>query len=108
MAATKTPKARKATKPTAAGPAAAKATKQAKAKKMSALDAAAKVLAGAEGPLNCKEMIDTMAARGYWRSPGGKTPASTLYAAILREIKMKGAEGRFRKAERGKFELKQK
>jgi len=108
MAATKASKSRKATKSTAVDSAVAKATKQAKPKKLSALDAAAKVLAGAEAPLNCKEMIDTMAAKGYWRSPGGKTPASTLYAAILREIKVKGAEGRFRKAERGKFELKQK
>jgi hypothetical protein len=75
-------------------------------KKLSALDAAAKVLAEADGPMNCKEMIDAMAAKGYWTSPAGKTPASTLYAAILREITTKGSDSRFRKTERGKFALK--
>jgi hypothetical protein len=25
----------------------------------------------------------------YWTSPGGKTPASTLYSALLRELKTK-------------------
>ena len=75
-------------------------------KKLSALDAAAKVLAEAGTPLGCQEMIDAMAAKGYWTSPGGKTPASTLYAAILRELKVKGNDARFVKTERGKFALK--
>jgi hypothetical protein len=44
-----------------------------------------------------------MAAKGYWTSPGGKTPAATLYSALLREIKVKGAQARFQKTERGKF-----
>jgi hypothetical protein len=105
MAATKTTGTRKAAKPAAA---AAKATKGSKAKKMSALGAAAKVLADADAPLNCKEMIEAMAVKGLWRSPGGKTPASTLYSAILREIKTKRAESRFRKKERGKFQLNSK
>jgi hypothetical protein len=73
-------------------------------KKLSAIDAAAKVL-GEEGrPMNCQEMIDAMAAKGYWQSPGGKTPAATLYASILREQKVRGAEARFVKAQRGRFE----
>src|SRR5262245_52540840 len=75
-------------------------------KKLSALDAAAKVLGEADGPMNCKEMIDAMAGKGYWTSPAGKTPASTLYAAILREITTKGTESRFKKTERGKFALR--
>jgi hypothetical protein len=50
-------------------------------------------------------MIERMAAKGYWTSPGGKTPASTLYAAILREIQAKGKEARFVKADRGQFTL---
>ena len=58
------------------------ATVDAPAKKLSALDATAKVLAEAGTPLTCQEMIDAMAAKGYWTSPGGKTPASTLYAAF--------------------------
>ena len=51
------------------------------AKKLSALDAAAKVLAETGESMWCKEMIEAMAAKGYWSSPGGKTPASTLYSA---------------------------
>ncbi len=74
--------------------------------KTSALDAAAKVLGEAKGPLTTKEMIDAMATKGYWKSPGGKTPDRTLYSAILREIVTKGKEARFTKTERGKFALR--
>lgn len=74
-------------------------------KKMSALDAAAKVLGEAKEPLNAKGMIERMAAKGYWTSPGGKTPHATLYAAILREIQTKGKETRFAKTDRGHFTL---
>ena len=81
---------------------------KAKAKKTSALDAAARVLGEAGKPLNCQEMIDAMAAKGYWHSPGGKTPSATLYSAILRELKTKKSEARFRKTERGKFEFRAK
>ena len=72
-------------------------------KKLSALDAAARVLAEAGQAMTCQEMIERMAAKGYWTSPGGKTPHATLYAAILREIQVKGAATRFQKTERGKF-----
>ena len=75
--------------------------------KTSAL-AAAKVLGEQGKPMNCQEMIDAMAAKGYWTSPGGKTPSATLYSAILRELKTKTSEARFRKTERGKFELRAK
>jgi hypothetical protein len=61
------------------------------------------VLAEAGQAMTCQEMIETMAAKGYWTSPGGKTPHATLYAAILREIQVKGAATRFQKTERGKF-----
>jgi hypothetical protein len=27
-------------------------------------------------------MIEAMAAKRYWTSPGGKTPAATLYTAV--------------------------
>jgi HB1, ASXL, restriction endonuclease HTH domain len=77
-------------------------------KKLSALDAAAKVLADNGEPMQCQQMIEAMAAKGYWKSPGGKTPHATLYAAILREIKAKGNEARFQKIERGKFAAKGK
>jgi hypothetical protein len=46
-----------------------------------------------------------MAAKGYWTSPGGKTPEATLYSAILREVQTRGAKSRFTKTERGKFAL---
>ena len=78
---------------------------QADPKKLSALDAAAKVLGEAGQPMNCQEMIQAMAAKGYWTSPGGKTPSATLYSGILRELKTKGKEARFQKTERGKFTL---
>ena len=73
--------------------------------KLSALDAAAKVLAESGEPMTSKEMIDAMATKGYWTSPGGKTPHATLYAAILREIQTKGADARFQKTERGHFAI---
>jgi HB1, ASXL, restriction endonuclease HTH domain len=82
---------------------AAKGHAEAKPKKLSALDAAAKILAESGKAMNCKEMIDAMAKKGYWTSPGGATPWATLYSAILRELKTKGKEARFKKAERGKF-----
>jgi len=72
-------------------------------KKLSALDSAARVLTESGQAMNCQEMIEAMAAKGYWSSPGGKTPSATLYSSILRELKTKGADARFRKTERGKF-----
>ncbi len=74
-----------------------------KAKKLSALHAAAQVLAETGQPMGCKEMIEGMAQKGYWSSPGGKTPASTLYSAITKEISTKGKESRFKKTDRGRF-----
>jgi HB1/ASXL restriction endonuclease-like protein with HTH domain len=83
-----------------------KAKKESKPKKLSALDAAARVLEEEGKPMGCKEMIEAMAAKGYWKSPGGKTPHATLYSAILRELSEKGKDARFRKTERGKFQFK--
>jgi len=94
-----------ATPPTEA-PAKTKAPKarvEPKPKKVSALDAAAKVLGEQGKPMNCQEMIEEMSKKKYWTSPNGATPGATLYAAIIREIKVKGKEARFEKAERGKF-----
>ena len=77
----------------------------AKPGKLSALDAAAKVLAEEGRAMGCQEMIAAMAAKGYWTSPGGKTPAATLYSALLKETRTKGTQSRFTKTERGKFGL---
>jgi len=71
---------------------------------LSGLDAAAKVLAEAGEPLNCKAIVERAFEAGYWRSDG-KTPAATIYAAILREMQNKGDESRFVKAGRGLFAL---
>ena len=68
--------------------------------KMSCIDAAVKVLAEKGEPMNCKEMIEAMAAKGYWTTPGGKTPHATLYSSIAREIRDKGKESRFKKSDR--------
>ncbi len=70
---------------------------------MSGLDAAAKVLQETEEVMTAKQMVEAAGAKGYWTSPGGKTPHATVYAAIIREIATKGGEARFRKTERGKF-----
>jgi len=113
----KAPKAKKATEavevvpppeatPTTETPAKTKAPKaksEPKPKKVSALDAAAKVLGEAGKPMTCQEMIEEMSRKKYWTSPNGATPGATLYAAIIREIKVKGKDSRFEKAERGKF-----
>jgi hypothetical protein len=88
---------------------AAKPAKKAKApkeKKVSAIDAAAQVLAKSKEAMNCKEMIDAMAKQALWTSPGGKTPHATLYSAIIREIATKGKESRFVKKDRGQFAAK--
>lgn len=74
-----------------------------KAKRLSALDAAAAVLAESGKPMRAAELIQEMQNRGLWKSPGGKTPDATLYAAIIREIASKGKEARFKKLEKGVF-----
>ena len=81
----------------------AEAKAEAKAKNLSALDAAAQVLTETGQPMSCQEMIEAMAQKRYWSSPGGKTPASTLYSGILKEITTKGKESRFKKTDRGRF-----
>jgi len=77
-----------------------------KVKRASALDSAVRVLSEAKEPQTCQQLIDTMAAKNYWKSAGGKTPRNTLYAAILKEINTKGKESRFQKVGRGQFTLK--
>lgn len=74
-----------------------------KPSRVTALDAAARVLAEEDKPMSCGELIEVMAAKKYWTSPGGKTPSATLYAGILRELNTKGAASRFEKTDRGKF-----
>ena len=77
---------------------------KADAKKSSQIKAAIEVLAKAGEPMNCKAMVQTMAERGLWTSPGGATPEATLYASILRDLR-KGKDARFKKVGRGQFTL---
>ncbi|UUO05338.1 HTH domain-containing protein [Blastopirellula sp. J2-11] len=99
----RTAKATKTTPPASEPKPDPKPAKAEEPKRMSAINAAAKVLAESKEPLNAKQMVEAMAAKGYWSSPGGKTPHATLYSAILREINTKGQGARFKKTERGKF-----
>jgi hypothetical protein len=71
--------------------------------RLSGLDAAAKVLSEARKPMRVEEIVEAAKAKGYWESKAGKTPGATIYAAIIREIRDKGAESRFVKKDRGLF-----
>ena len=115
---TKTAKAEKAV-PAAEAPAAAAdksseaqapaTTSEVKEKKMGLVSATIQILKdGANAPMNVREMVEQVTAKGLW-SParGGKTPAASLYASIFREIKQKGEASRFTQTDRGKFALKQ-
>jgi hypothetical protein len=90
-------------RPTKTKIATAKAVKAQKEKQVSCIDAAAQILAASKTPMNTTELIEAMAAKGLWTSPGGQTPQATLYSAILREINAKGKDARFKKTDRGRF-----
>ena len=75
-----------------------------KPKRLSLLNAAAQVLAESKESMNCQQMVEQVLAKKLW-SGNGKTPAATLYSAILRETR-KGDASRFKKVERGQFALK--
>jgi hypothetical protein len=79
-----------------------------KGPRVSALDAAAQILAAVTGTeakegITTADLIERMAKQKLWTSPGGKTPQATLYAAMVREITAKGPTARFRKVSRGHF-----
>lgn len=83
-------------------------TKKTQAKpsgKLSLLDAAVQILTNASEPMTCKAIVEQAGEQKLWSSPNGKTPHNTLYAAILREIKLKGNDARFTKVERGHFSI---
>ena len=99
-ATTKTPKAAPAKAKAAPAAPSPKAVPQ---KGLSLLNAAAAVLERSEAPMAVKGMIEEAKAQGLWTPRGGKTPEQTLYSAIIREIRDKGSESRFRKDGRGLF-----
>jgi hypothetical protein len=82
----------------------AKRTKEPTLSKTGILAAALLVLEEEAKALNCPQMVKLMFEKGYWKTDA-KTPAATLHSAISTEIKKKGGDARFRKIERGKFEL---
>jgi hypothetical protein len=59
-----------------------------RAGKLSALDAAAKVLCDAKQPMNCKAMIEAMATKGYWKSPAGKTPQANCLPLVAISLRI--------------------
>lgn len=69
-----------------------------KERKPSGLDAAVRVLREADKPMKMDEAVKVALEKECWQT-GGKTPAATVYAAVIREIAAKGAESRFRRAE---------
>lgn len=75
-----------------------------RSKRLSALDAAARVLSEIGQPLQCKDMVELMLEHNYW-STEGMTPEATLYSAILREIQKKGKDARFKRVSRGMFAI---
>jgi hypothetical protein len=82
----------------------AKAAKPKGERKPGILTLAADVLKDAKAPMDCKAIVEKVLAKGQWQTKG-KTPAATLYSAIIREIAVKGKDARFRKTDRGMFEL---
>jgi hypothetical protein len=77
-----------------------------KVNKLSALDAAIRVLAETGQAMTCSELIAAMAAQGYWTSPRGRTPQATLYASFLRELQARGEKARVVKTSPGKFAVR--
>lgn len=72
---------------------------------MSGLDAAAQVLARAKKPMTAQAIVDAMLKAKLWKTRG-KTPAATIYAAMVREIAAKGKDARFAKTAPGMFARK--
>ncbi len=73
-----------------------------KPKRRGALDLAAELLSQSPAPMTTAAMVAVMLERKLWFT-NGKTPAATLYAAIIREISAKGKDSRFVKTARGQF-----
>ena len=75
---------KKTTKSNSAESSVKKITQSMPSPKLSALNAATKVLSEADQPLGTAQLIEAMRAKGYWTSPGGKTPAATLYTVVTK------------------------
>lgn len=84
---------------TAKSKAGRKAKAAPKERKTSGLDAAVRVLREAGKPMKMDDVVKLAIEKGYWSS-GGKTPAATVYAAVIREIAAKGKASRFARVQR--------
>ena len=73
--------------------------------KMSLIKAAIKILDESDEALNAKKLVELAKAKAYWTPGAGKTPEQTLYSAIVREIKTKGDDARFKMISKGHFAL---
>jgi len=69
------------------------------------LEAAYQILKKSSKPLTSNE-ISSIAMDEHLITTEGKTPSNTMRALLYLDIKRKGNNSRFVKAERGKFELK--
>ena len=74
-------------------------------RKLSLVKAAVAVLEAADEAMNTKSIVAAAKERGLWTPGAGKTPEQTLYSAMVREIKEKGGQSRFRLVGRGQFAL---
>jgi len=72
-------------------------------KKLTMLDAAAKVLETATTPMTIKDILTAMEESGIWTPGTGKTPGNSLISAIGTECRRK-TNPRFRKTAPGTFE----
>jgi hypothetical protein len=81
----------------------AKAAKPKGERKPGLVALAVEVLRETKTPMDCKAIVEKVLAKGVWQTQG-KTPHSTLYAAVIREIAKLGDKARFRKVDRGMFE----
>jgi len=70
---------------------------------ISLIAAAANLLAENGLTMNCKQIVAELDEKGVWRSPGGKTPAATLYSAIGTEVAAKGDQSRFVRKDKGQY-----
>lgn len=76
-------------------------------KKRNLLDAAIAVMKAGKQPMRAQEIIRAVLEQALWQTTG-KTPAATLYSALIREISNKGDKARFKKVGRGQFVLSDK
>ena len=82
-----------------------KKTEAVPAPKLSLVKAAIAILTESDEALNSKTIVAKAKEQGLWTPGAGKTPEQTLYSAMVREIKTKAAQARFKLVGRGQFAL---